>query len=227
MQLDATLFEMPATRPNHPAKYTDALLPVMAGMLDGCRLVLDPFGGTGKVVQLHHWLTGIRFLAGELEIEWARPGMVCQNSRHLPFATNTFDGCATSPAYGNRMADKLLRDPTTTKTYACDLGHDLSPDNGGAMQWGEAYRELHQAVWLECARVLKPGSPLVLNIKDHIRKGKRMYVTDWHVSALTSAGFELVLERRVECPGQRKGANSIARVPYESVIKFRKPEARP
>lgn len=219
--MDATLFEMPTARPNHPAKYTDALLPVMADMLRGCRLVIDPFGGTGKVAALRHWLPYAQFIAGELEPEWARPGMVCQNSRRMPYAANTFDGCATSPAYGNRMADKLLRDPSKTKTYACDLGHELSRDNGASLQWGAAYRELHLAVWNECARVLKPGALLVLNMKDHIRAGERMCVTDWHVDALLSAGFEFVTERRVVCPGQREGANSVARVPYESVIKFR------
>jgi hypothetical protein len=223
----ATLFEMPAARPNHPAKFTDILLPVMAEMLRGCRLVIDPFGGTGKVALLRYWLpAGVRFVAGELEPPWARPGMVCQNSRQMPYAALTFDGCATSPAYGNRMADKLLRDPEKTKTYACDLGHELSPDNGGALQWGPAYRELHLAIWHECARVLQPSARLVLNMKDHIRGGERMRVTDWHVTALLSAGFEYVQEKRVECPGQREGANSVARVPYESVILFRK-AARP
>jgi tRNA G10 N-methylase Trm11 len=193
----------------------------MAEMLRGCSIVIDPFGGTGKVVQLRHWLPGVCFVAGELELEWARPGMVCQNSRRLPYATASFDGCATSPAYGNRMADKLLRDPSKTKTYACDLGHELSRDNGAAMQWGAAYRELHLAVWRECARVLRPGAVLALNMKDHIRAGERIRVTDWHVSALLSTGFQFVSEQRVACPGQREGANSVARVPYESVIKMR------
>ena len=218
--MDATLFEMPTARPNHPAKFTDVLLPVMADMLRGCRLVIDPFGGTGKIATLRHWLPGVQFVSGELESEWARPGMVCQNSRWMPYAAKTFDGCATSPAYGNRMADKLLRDPAKTKTYACDLGHKLSHDNGAALQWGQAYRELHLAIWRECARVLQPGAPLVLNMKDHIRGGERMHVTDWHVAELLSAGFQLVGDRRVVCPGQREGKNSAARVPYESIIKF-------
>jgi hypothetical protein len=222
--MSATLFEMPAARPNHPAKYTDILLPVMADMLRGCHLVIDPFGGTGKVATLRHWLPGVAFVAGELEPEWARPGMVVQNSRRMPYAANSFDGCATSPAYGNRMADKTYSSSNgnSWQTYTYQIGRRLSLDNGGGMQWGAGYRELHLAVWHECARVLKPGALLVLNIKDHIRAGERMRVTDWHVSALLSAGFEFVAERRVVCPGMKKGANSVARVPYESVIKFRR-----
>ena len=45
------LFNVPAN-PKHPAKYTDSLLPVMAGMLRGRRRILDPFGGTGKGMKL-------------------------------------------------------------------------------------------------------------------------------------------------------------------------------
>ena len=50
----AALFDVPA-QPQHPAKYTDVLLPVMAAMLKGRRRILDPFGGTGKVFL---WSTG-------------------------------------------------------------------------------------------------------------------------------------------------------------------------
>ena len=48
------------------------------------------------------------------------------------------------------------------------------------MQWGDAYRSFHVKAWREAWRVLRPGGRFVLNIKDHIRNGERMPVTDWH-----------------------------------------------
>lgn len=53
----AALFDLPAPSPAHPAKYTDALLLTMAKMLQGRTRILDPFGGTGKVFLLEHWLS--------------------------------------------------------------------------------------------------------------------------------------------------------------------------
>lgn len=55
----------------HPAKYTDALLPVMARMLRGRRRILDPFAGTGKAFLLSHWLPDAQIEAVEIEPEWA------------------------------------------------------------------------------------------------------------------------------------------------------------
>ena len=54
----------------HPAVYSDALLPVMAEMLQGCYYVLDPFAGTGKIFQLKKWLPETRFEGIEIEQEW-------------------------------------------------------------------------------------------------------------------------------------------------------------
>ena len=51
------LFDVPAN-PSHPAKYTDALLPVMASMLRGRRRILDPFGGTGGAFRLEALVPG-------------------------------------------------------------------------------------------------------------------------------------------------------------------------
>lgn len=50
-----SMFDIPA-EPNHPAKYTTVLLLTMAKMLQGRTRILDPFGGTGKVFLLNHWL---------------------------------------------------------------------------------------------------------------------------------------------------------------------------
>ena len=216
------LFELPAALPSHPAKYTDILLPVMAGMLRGRRRILDPFGGTGKVFLLEHWLgAGVEIQAVELEPEFAavNPRTKVGNALALPWPDGYFDAVNTSPTYGNRMAD-CLQDNWQRISYTDRLGRKLSPDNSGAMQWGPKYRAFHVAAWTEARRVLQVGGAFVLNIKNHIRAGKVQPVTEWHIEALTALGFRLQRHERVNTPSMRYGANSDKRVEYESVILF-------
>ena len=215
------LFNVPAN-PKHPAKYTDSLLPVMAGMLRGRRRILDPFGGTGKVFLLEHWLgAGVEIQAVELEPEFAavNPRTKVGNALALPWPDGYFDAVNTSPTYGNRMAD-CLQDNWQRISYTDRLGRKLSPDNSGAMQWGPKYRAFHVAAWTEARRVLQVGGAFVLNIKNHIRAGKVQPVTEWHIEALTALGFRLQRHERVPTPSMRYGANSDKRVEYESVILF-------
>ena len=57
---------------DHPAPYTDALLPIMAGLLPpGPTKILDPFCGTGKIARLKAWLPQAEFFGYEIEPEWA------------------------------------------------------------------------------------------------------------------------------------------------------------
>jgi len=206
--------------PNHPAKYTDILLPIFVRMLRGHRRILDPFAGTGKIFLLKHWLPDVQITAVEIEFEWASQShSVCGDALHLPFADNSFDAICTSPAYGNRMADTLL-DKYTRHTYTCALGHKLHTHNSGAMQWSNAYRQMHQRAWLECRRTLCTGGVLVLNCKNHIRSGAIQYVTEWHMDTLQQLGFTVIEHVKVPCPGMRYGQNYSQRVDQESVVLF-------
>jgi DNA modification methylase len=220
---ELALFDVPAANPQHPAKYTDVLLPVMAGMLKGRRRILDPFGGVGGAFALETWLPGAVVECVELEPEWAacHPRTTQGNALHLPWVNGYFDAVCTSPTYANRMADHHdAKDASKRRTYTHTLGRKLHPDNSGAMDWGDKYRAFHVAAWTESRRVLQPGGAFVLNIKDHIRAGVVQRVTDWHIGALESLGFRLLRHEHVPTPSMRYGANSGLRVEYESVILF-------
>lgn len=224
------LLDVPTVRRvRHPAKYTDALLPVFVDMLRGSQRILDPFGGTGKIFEIQPFLPAAQIDAVEIEPEWAAydQRVTLGNALALPWADDTFDAVCTSPTYSNRMADShTARDSSRRNTYTHALGRKLHPQNSGQLQWGNAYRDFHVKAWTEARRVLQHNGKFVLNIKDHIRSGKRVHVTDWHCEALTALGFVEVEHRHIACPGQRYGANGGARIDYESVILFRL-EAQP
>ena len=205
----------------HPAKCTDALMPVMIGALKNNHRILDPFSGTGKIFLLRHWLPMSKIMAVEIEPEWAKisAGSIIGDAVYLPFPNGYFDAICTSPTYGNRMADTLIdKYQEDRRTYACRLGKPLSKNNSGAMQWGSKYREFHILAWSESRRVLRPGGRFVLNIKDHVRDGKIQLVTDWHIQVLKSIGFTIIEHHKIECSGVEWGKNSDKKIAFESVI---------
>jgi tRNA G10 N-methylase Trm11 len=204
----------------HPAKYTKGLLDIFGKYLDPSSRVLDPFAGTGRVHELPNATVGV-----EIEPEWAalHPLTLVGDATDLPFEDGSFDAVVTSPTYGNRMVDKHeAKDGSKRNTYTHVLGRKLSTNNSGAMQWGEGYRALHLEAWAEARRVLKKEGVLIVNCKNHIRKGVEIDVNGWHVKTLIEMGFILWAVEPFYTKGNGFGANGSLRTDYEYVNVFKK-----
>lgn len=222
----------------HPATFNAAILAVLDSLLPEEGIILDPFAGVGGVHLLKHDGNSRLTIGVEIEQEWADENeWTFQGSAlDLPYLSTGeqdfkgFDAIVTSPTYGNRMADQYDgRDGSKRATYRIALGHDLHEDNSGSLQWsndlvkGLPYKEFHDKAWAEAVRVLAFGGHFLLNIKDHIRGGERMFVSDWHVGNLVNKGLICVNRIEVQSPGMRFGANGNARIDYEEVVHLIKP----
>jgi hypothetical protein len=221
----------------HPAKYSKGFAKRFAEILvrHDRHSVIDPFAGVGGLVDIrNHGYDGLIFL-NELEREWLDMTPLSYHvflnvgdAASLPFESNAFDSACTSVTYGNRMADHhRARDTSRRNTYTHAIGRDLTPGNTGAMHFGStrksrlSYCTKSKRCYVELRRVLADNAIFVLNVSDHIRHGRRMRVTLWHIRCLTSIGFEMI--ERVDVPTQRnrQGANGDKRVAYESIVVFR------
>ena len=204
----------------HPAKYSKELLPIFNKYLHGIKDVLDPFGGTGKLLEIVPTATIL-----EIEPEWAgMSNAIIGDATDLPFKNESFSAVCTSPTYGNRMADSFVDGKPEKKyirnTYTHTLGRKLSKNNSGCMQWGDKYRKIHELAWREVKRVLKPQGLFLLNISNHIRNKKEINVAEWHLQTILTYGFQLIKEERIKTKRQRMGENKEARVDHEKVYVF-------
>lgn len=226
----------------HCAKFSKVIIERIREILDRLSAdynweptVLDPFAGVGGIHHLRHPDTngdGYHTVGVEIEWEWYAVGRLYGTMLHADFFEfewdrERWDGgpefIVTSCTYGNRFADKHnARDGSRRRSYTHDLGHQLQPNNSGAMQWGKQYRSFHRKAWLKCYQIQDPGGYLVLNVSDHIRGRKVMKVAQWHKEALEDVGYELVEEHAVETQRHRDGANGALRVECEWVYVFRK-----
>lgn len=228
----------------HPAKFSAPILTLIGHML-GDRAaegtILDPFAGIGGVLDLAHLWPEAHWWLNELEPEWAAACEKRMIFQDVPGLVTAWDWLSvnakrhdintviTSCTYGNRMADNHTPSPEDTSrriTYRHTLGRPLTDNNSGGMQWGETYRHFHVQAWRKVHEALRDGGMFVLNVSDHIRGGRVQPVTAWHRSTIAGFGFESMGEEKVETKRMRLGANGDARVGYETVMMWRKPDGR-
>jgi SAM-dependent methyltransferase len=210
----------------HPAKFSPSVLEHILTIFDEWgwpQRILDPFAGVGRV---HSLVEGrdAESVGVEIEPEWAamHPDTMVGNALHMDFPDDSFDGLVTSPCYGNRLADHHnAQDGSRRYSYRHVLGRPLHPDNSGQMQWGEQYREFHDAAWTECLRVLKPDSLIVINTSNHIRNGVEQLVTEWHSAWFLNHGCAVLDLGCVTTARLRHGANWQVRARYENVFALR------
>ena len=227
----------------HPARFTDSILEAAFNMLDfrfqgDTPTLYDPFAGTGKGVE-YFAERGWDVWGTELEPEWAAQSANVDCCDSLQWMAQRallmrsplfgrpmpgFDVVFTSPCYGNRLADHHeAKDASKRITYRHQLGRPLTEGSAAGMQWGDTYKRFHAQAWSLVYDVLKPGGYFLLNVSDHIRKGQRQEVVEWHVTTCLAVGFQLVEHAKVTTPRQRYGANGAMRVESESLVLLRKP----
>lgn len=213
----------------HPATYTDAFIPIFSELLLGCASVYDPFAGTGKLANIREYGFSGKLCCSEIEPEWSNRHagidywFIGDSSNTFFISSGFFDAVCTSPTYGNRMADShTAKDDSKRITYTHCLGRKLSDGNTGKTQWGDKYKLQHTVIYKEVVRTLKPNGLFVLNVSDHIRNGVVQKVTTWHVECLKSMGLSVEKILEIATPRMGFGANSSARVGFESIILMRK-----
>ena len=215
----------------HPAKYSDEFIPVFARLLENSDKVLDPFAGTGKIGKIKELGFSGMIYANDIEPEWIELGRNCCDvisaidAEKLPtiYPPGMFDAICTSPTYGNRMADHHnAKDGSFRNTYTHCLGRELTEENTGKMQYGEQYREKHERIYRAIIPLLKDGGMFVLNVSNHIRKGREVDVASFHISCLEANGLTLTKDIHVPTKRCRFGANADKRVEYEHIYVLRR-----
>lgn len=184
--------------------------------------LLDPFAGTGLVHTVADRLH-VDSIGVEIEPEWAdlHARTLCADSRTITRdLVGEFDAIVTSPTYGNRMADHHnATDLSDRGTYKHRLGRELAAGNSGAMHWGDEYRQLHETVYSICTALLSPGGTFVVNVKDHVKDGRRVPVAAWHLSTLLALGLSFVDDASIPSKGLggAVGDNAADRIGVEHI----------
>lgn len=217
------------TPPDHPAKFSadimvkiSQIVVAKSNMFDAPIRILDPMAGVGRIHKLH--VPGYFHTTGlEIEPEWANQhGQTIEgDATEMPFDDNSFDIIATSPPYGNRMADQFVsKDGTKRMTYYHFLGRRLHENSAAGMHFGPQYQKTMREIFIECKRVLVPNGLIILNVSDFIKNGDVVDVVKWYKEMLIDLGYKVIRQDDIRTKRMRYGANHKLRVPSEAVITF-------
>lgn len=111
----------------------------------------------------------------------------CQVVLPLP----SIDHIIFSPPYA-----QILKSKGTDKLTKEKTPYDMAEYHQGALNVGQLneflYNQKMEEVYGLCYDTLPTGGTLTVIIKDHIRDGKRVYLSKWVVNCCTPIGFELL-----------------------------------
>lgn len=211
----------------HPAVFSDQFIKIFHHELKDCHCVLDPFAGTGKLSLIKNMGFNGLVICNDLEPEYKDiikyPVDEWIHEDAATITIKNIDAIATSPTYGNRMADSHnAQDDSKRITYTHQLGRKLDSENTGAMQWGERYKQKHIDCYKNFYKLLPAGGKLIINISDHIRKGSIVNVSEWTKSLILSIGFKLTNTYEIPVKRMRFGQNANLRVEFEYIFVFTK-----
>ena len=206
-------------RPHH-TRYHPAILEAIEARIGDSKMILDPMAGTmERLAGLEardrgwHQVWGI-----EYEREWVdgypHPRLQQGDARKLPFPKEHFDAIVVSPSYGNRDSDRTGEwwDNFDRKTYAAALGRNVTDGSLCVPFNTEEYRAGHTLAWAESVRVLKTGGLFFINLKNHIRQGRIIRVSQWHREVLRDVlGLTEIDDTSIPTKGRLSGEHYAVR----------------
>jgi hypothetical protein len=221
--------------PVHPATYSKEIVPVMHELLyrfklPGLGTLLDPMAGLGRDLTP----TGIEIEQIYFDLGLTDDCVIQGDSTDMHWvAAATIAAACVSVPYPNGVSDNFRskeEDVSVRHTYIHRIrqyapDYELHPNNSGGMnprRSPKAYRafmDLHDRVYAEVSRVLRPGAPFIWNGKDTL---KYDFVDDT-VARLRVLGFHIKHVERVLTPGLNHGENSEQKVSGEFIVVAIKP----
>jgi len=225
-------YDMP--RPHH-TRYNKAVIDAIVARIGESKRILDPMAGTfERIRELEKKELGWHQVYGiELEEEWVssypHPRFQQGDARDMPFGDEFFDCIVVSPSYGNRDSDRTGEwwDNADRKTYAAALGRNVSAESLCVPFESDAYKRGHVLAWAECVRVLKVDGLFVINLKNHVKAGVIVPVSQWHRNVLRDTlRMTEIDDTSVPVSGRHSGANAAVRAESVEKVYFYQKQAR-
>lgn len=224
----------------HPAPYSKEIVPVLKRLVSEYApttgVLLDPMAGAGQslpeIAGIDFVPMGVEIEPGYFELGLTHPCVVNSDSTSLSWLYESSVAAAvTSVPYPNGVSDNFVAlDDSVRHTYVHRIrqylpSYTLHPNNSGGMNPRRSPKALakfmavHQRIYDEVFRVLRPGAPFVWNGKDTTK----VDFIDQSAAQLVKSGFEIAHREIVGTPGLNHGANRDLKVQGEAVLVAVKP----